>query len=193
MVFVPVFICIISAIVSGISCKEVVLTIYTLGYSNVYYQRAEQNSPKFHSVGPAQSQYRAEITEETTESTTDKCGFCGVDSVNPKFDPNNSDITTEVDTEIFKKIKPETKADLELEEEFEGNKKVGSDGVLKEQGIYYVYHPSGLLQRVIFTTADDVHNQQISAQLQYQNIEPISGPVYAYDPNTFVLQRLQLI
>nr|CAH7764153.1 unnamed protein product [Callosobruchus chinensis] len=177
----------ISAIVSGISCNEVVSPIYTPGYSNVYYQRAEQNSPKFHSVEP--DQYRVETAEETT---TEKCGFCGVDSVNPKFDPNDADVTTEVDTEIFKKIKPQTKADLELEEEFEGNKKVAPGGVLKDQGIYYVYHPSGLLQRVVFTTADDIHNQEFSAQLQYQNVEPIAGPVYAYDPNTFVLQR-QLI
>nr|CAI5832064.1 unnamed protein product [Callosobruchus analis] len=193
MLLFPFFISIIFAIVSGISCNEAVLPIYAAGYSNVYYQRAEQNSPKFHSVGPGTAQYRSETMEETTESTTEKCGFCGVDSVNPKFDPNDSDVTTEVDTEIFKKINPQTKADLELEEEFDGNKKFAPGGVLKEQGVYYVYHPSGLLQRVVFTTADDSNNQEFSAQLQYQDVEPVAGPIYAYDPNTFVLQRLQLI
>ncbi|CAH2004361.1 unnamed protein product [Acanthoscelides obtectus] len=154
--YLPVFICITSAIVSGISCNDALLPIYTPGYSNVYYQRAEPNSPKFHSI--EQGQYRADTTEETTESTTERCGFCGADKLNPSLDSNDSDATTEVDTEVFKKIDPQTKADFELEEEFEGNNKIAQRPILKEQGIYYVYHPSGLLQRVVFTTAGDAHN-----------------------------------
>lgn len=61
-----------------------------------------------------------------------------------------------------------------------------------QQGAYYIYHPSGLLQRVTYGTRDDVKNMAFSAQLQYQNVEPIREPIFTYDPKTFVLRRLQL-
>jgi len=59
------------------------------------------------------------------------------------------------------------------------------------EGVYYIYHPTGLLQKVTFSTKDDPKKMSFAARLKYQNVEPISGPVYTYDPNTFVFKHLQ--
>lgn len=61
-----------------------------------------------------------------------------------------------------------------------------------EQGIYYVYHPTGLLQRITYQTQNDLRNMAYVAQLKYQDVEPIKEPIYYYDPNTLTLQKLQL-
>lgn len=61
-----------------------------------------------------------------------------------------------------------------------------------EQGAYYIYHPSGLLQRVTYGTRDDVKNMAFSAQLRYHNVEPIREPIFTYDSKTLQLRRLQL-
>ncbi|KAJ8982271.1 hypothetical protein NQ317_007243 [Molorchus minor] len=61
---------------------------------------------------------------------------------------------------------------------------------LTARGSYYIYHPNGALQRVVYATKDDVRNMVYSAQLKYQNVEPIKGPVYTYDPQSYVLQRI---
>ncbi|XP_076251561.1 uncharacterized protein LOC143190874 [Rhynchophorus ferrugineus] len=58
-------------------------------------------------------------------------------------------------------------------------------------GVYYIYHPSGLLQRVRYETEDDTKNMAFSARLNYENVEPISGPIYTYDPQSYVFQRIQ--
>ncbi|XP_066150628.1 uncharacterized protein [Euwallacea fornicatus] len=60
-----------------------------------------------------------------------------------------------------------------------------------DQGFYYIYHPSGLLQKVSYETKDDQLNMAFSAKLKYENVEPIRSPVYTYDPETFVFKRLQ--
>ncbi|CAH1176358.1 unnamed protein product [Phaedon cochleariae] len=59
-----------------------------------------------------------------------------------------------------------------------------------QQGIYFIYHPSGLLQRVDYSTREDTAKMAYSANFKYENVEPISGPIYTYDPMTFVFKRL---
>ncbi|EEZ99119.1 uncharacterized protein LOC100141951 [Tribolium castaneum] len=74
-----------------------------------------------------------------------------------------------------------------------GNEKLTEDSsAVTQQGIYYIYHPNGLLQRVIYMTKDDAGNMVYSAQLKYENVDPIREPIYTYDPKTFVLKQLQV-
>lgn len=61
-----------------------------------------------------------------------------------------------------------------------------------EQGTYYLYHPDGLLQKIVYTTKADVQNMGFSAQLKSQNVEPIKDPIYTYDPQTLLLRQIQL-
>lgn len=68
----------------------------------------------------------------------------------------------------------------------------GREESFSQQGTYYIYHPSGLLQRIVYATKSDVQNMGFSAQLRYQDVEPIRDPIYTYDPNTYVLQPLQV-
>ncbi|KAL1506425.1 hypothetical protein ABEB36_005796 [Hypothenemus hampei] len=60
-----------------------------------------------------------------------------------------------------------------------------------ENGIYYIYHPTGLLQKVSYSTKDDARDMAFFAKLKYENIEPIQGPIYTYDPKSFVFKRLK--
>ncbi|CAG9769138.1 unnamed protein product [Ceutorhynchus assimilis] len=53
------------------------------------------------------------------------------------------------------------------------------------KGQYYIYHPTGLLQRVKYSTTDDSKNMAFSARLQYENVDPIQGPIYTYNPDTY--------
>ncbi|XP_060524830.1 uncharacterized protein LOC132701142 [Cylas formicarius] len=64
-------------------------------------------------------------------------------------------------------------------------------GKLLANNFYYIYHPNGLLQKVSYSTKDDQRRMEFSAKLTYENVEPISGPVYTYDPQTYVLRQLQ--
>ncbi|ERL95325.1 hypothetical protein D910_12591, partial [Dendroctonus ponderosae] len=56
--------------------------------------------------------------------------------------------------------------------------------------VYYIYHPTGLLQKVSYRTKDDQANMAYSAELKYENVEPIRSPVYTYDPETYAFKRL---
>lgn len=58
------------------------------------------------------------------------------------------------------------------------------------QGVYYIYHPEGLLQRVSYSTKDDDKNMEYTAKLKYHNVEPVKGPIYTYDPITFAFQKI---
>ncbi|CAH1972243.1 unnamed protein product [Acanthoscelides obtectus] len=60
----------------------------------------------------------------------------------------------------------------------------------EENGEYYVYHPEGFLQRIVYATKDDPQKMEYTAQLKYQDVEPIRSPVYTYDPETLALIRL---
>lgn len=59
-------------------------------------------------------------------------------------------------------------------------------------GVYYIYHPSGLLQRVEYNTKNDEENKEYVAQLKYKDVEPIVDPIYTYDSNTLTLKQIQL-
>lgn len=48
----------------------------------------------------------------------------------------------------------------------------------EESGEYHVLLPTGSLQRVRFMTT--TRGNLLSAKVQYQEVEPISGPVYQY-------------
>ncbi|KAK9878538.1 hypothetical protein WA026_022435 [Henosepilachna vigintioctopunctata] len=55
---------------------------------------------------------------------------------------------------------------------------------IKQSGAYYIYHPSGLLQKVMYDTNHDEKNMEFSARLQYEDVEPIKHPIYSYDVKT---------
>ncbi|KAH0999882.1 hypothetical protein HUJ04_004191 [Dendroctonus ponderosae] len=63
---------------------------------------------------------------------------------------------------------------------------------LNNQGVYYIIHPSGLFQKVVYSTWDDPQYMQSSTQINNADVDPIMEPVYTYDPKTFVFQRLIL-
>lgn len=70
--------------------------------------------------------------------------------------------------------------------------RLSEGGSFSQQGTYYIYHPSGLLQKIVYATKNDVENMGFTARLRYQDVEPIREPIYTYDPNTFVLQPLEI-
>ena len=60
-----------------------------------------------------------------------------------------------------------------------------------ERGVYYIYHPTGQLQKVIYSTKKDPRNRAYTAQVKYEDVEPIKAPIFTYDPKTLILSRLQ--
>nr|XP_023026746.1 U1 small nuclear ribonucleoprotein C-like [Leptinotarsa decemlineata] len=68
--------------------------------------------------------------------------------------------------------------------------KLQKEDGLSQRGVYYIYHPEGLLQRVVYSTKDDVRKMEYSAKLKYENVEPVRGPIYSYDPRSFEFQRI---
>lgn len=61
-----------------------------------------------------------------------------------------------------------------------------------EQGVYYVYHPDGLLQKVVYSTKGDVQDMGYTAQLKYEDVEPIRDPIYTYDPETLEVRQVKV-
>lgn len=81
--------------------------------------------------------------------------------------------------------------DLEAEDLGSGDAEDQSEKLTNaDEGVYYIYHPSGLLQRVAYSTNDDAEKMAFSAKLKYENVEPIKGPIFTYDPKTYVFKRL---
>lgn len=58
----------------------------------------------------------------------------------------------------------------------------------RPQGAYYIYHPNGVLQKVSYVT--DSRGSGFNAKLKYQNVDPIKGPIYTYDPQTLVFEKI---
>ncbi|XP_049820036.1 uncharacterized protein LOC126264784 [Aethina tumida] len=98
--------------------------------------------------------------------------------------PQNSTTTSEVETT--------TEPQAEQISSVNGNVKNQKLQANQEQGVYYVYHPSGLLQRVEYLRKDDTENKEFLAQLKYQDVAPIREPIYTYDPNTYVFSQLSV-
>ncbi|KAI4458486.1 hypothetical protein MML48_7g00019505 [Holotrichia oblita] len=80
-------------------------------------------------------------------------------------------------------VPPESNQKLKDREEFIQN---------QNMGIYYIYHPDGLLQRINYATKNDVKKMAYSAEFKYENVQPIVDPIYTYDPNTFELRQILL-
>ncbi|KAL3270524.1 hypothetical protein HHI36_021063 [Cryptolaemus montrouzieri] len=59
-----------------------------------------------------------------------------------------------------------------------------------EQGVYYIYHPTGLLQKITYATKDDVQDMAYYARIKYEDVEPIKDPIFTYDPTTAELKRI---
>lgn len=72
------------------------------------------------------------------------------------------------------------------------NNKQQKNKEIVERGAYYLYHPDGRLQKVVYSTKANVQDMGFSAQLKYQNVEPIKDPIYTYDPETLLLRQIQL-
>ncbi|KAJ8982273.1 hypothetical protein NQ317_007246 [Molorchus minor] len=106
------------------------------------------------------------------------------------YGPPPEGATTEVS--ITTTNLPETTENPDLSENEEsGNSDSGVETLTKrEQGVYYIYHPDGLLQRVVYKTRDDEKNMAFNAQLKYENVQPIKGPIFTYDPKTLVFRKL---
>ncbi|KAJ8922026.1 hypothetical protein NQ315_008665 [Exocentrus adspersus] len=163
--------------------------VYTPGYANVNHQgTVVKQKPGF------------DTKEEVTEPSTDgDIPLKNCDEVNP----TGADTTTEAESEKvnFKKVGTDKLPKklheaLELEEEFEATHQPDLEptdsSAVEEQGVYYIYHPNGLLQRVNFLTKDDSRNMEYLVNFNYKDVEPIAEPLYTYDPNTLEFQKLQL-
>lgn len=89
---------------------------------------------------------------------------------------------------IPKKItNDEEKSNIKHLENTESNEQYSQQ---EDNGFYYIYHPDGNLQKVEYITKADGENTAYRARLKYQNIEPINGPIYTYDPKTFVFRKI---
>ncbi|XP_076253572.1 uncharacterized protein LOC143191997 [Rhynchophorus ferrugineus] len=60
----------------------------------------------------------------------------------------------------------------------------------KQKGVYYIYHPTGVLQKITYSTRGNRRNNEYRARYKYENIEPIRGPVYTYDSKSAALKRI---
>lgn len=75
---------------------------------------------------------------------------------------------------------------------------LGVNAVIPDSGTYYVLLPDGRLQKVSYSTMpfqetvgrlQDVENKALNgyqANVRYQDVEPIRGPIYAYNPAPLV-------
>ncbi|KAG5862308.1 hypothetical protein JTB14_008894 [Gonioctena quinquepunctata] len=110
-----------------------------------------------------------------------------------EYGPPPAEPTTTSEPELTTTELPTTtyNPDLEAEEVGSGDDTQQNEALTNEdRGVYYIYHPSGLLQRVNFATNDDVKNMEFSARLQYENVEPITEPIFTYDPVSFTFRKL---
>lgn len=70
-------------------------------------------------------------------------------------------------------------------EKVEKEKLVNNDQV----GVYYIYHPNGVLQRVEYLTENE-DDMTVSTRVRYKVVEPIKGPIYTYDPQTLLYRQI---
>lgn len=99
-----------------------------------------------------------------------------VPEVKTQDDERNATTTERTATEVEPETPAKTKSERLTENE--------------DQGVYYIYHPNGLLQKVVYATNDDLEKMAFSARLKYENVEPIRDPIYTYDPETYVFKRI---
>lgn len=104
--------------------------------------------------------------------------------------PTEEGTTTETDAES---VTTESSVTNENEESKRLTKANGkkSEKFQEENGIYYIYHPNGYLQKVVFSRKNDIQNMIYKARIQYQDVEPIRDPIYTYDPQTLSFKEIQ--
>lgn len=169
--------------------------LYNTGYSTVYRQSAEQLvQPSYPVAGfrPVGAQFNA--AGSTTPQQVPQLVFVPPQT---KSSPPQAEATTvKYNTVTEQPFATDNSTEPESEQiNVERNKDrltEGTDDSFTQQGVYYIYHPTGLLQKIAYSTTSDVENMGYTAQLKYQDVEPIKDPIYTYDPNTFVVKQLQV-
>jgi hypothetical protein len=106
-----------------------------------------------------------------------------------EYGPPPQETTTEAEGEgTTTEIPTTTESDSELVNTTETSGRLTKAG---ERGVYYIYHPTGQLQKVVYSTKKDAKSRAYTAQVKYEDVEPIKAPIFTYDPKTLVLTRLQ--
>ncbi|CAH0553886.1 unnamed protein product [Brassicogethes aeneus] len=116
-------------------------------------------------------------SEETTEhlpyNTTEASASASLSELS--FDPDSEQISFAKDNARSNKEKLMDAAEL-------------TD--LNERRVYYIYHPTGSFQKVVYAAKEaDVETEE-AGSTQRKYVLPIREPVVTYDPRTFVFQRL---
>lgn len=115
-------------------------------------------------------------------------------SYNPPQDtygPPQPEVTTTEVPSLTTTLLPATLNTTTIQNSTTTNSTKQSERLQNLQGHYYIYHPTGLLQKVTYLTQDNDKDMTFSAQIKYKNVEPVKGPIYTYDPQTYVFSRLQ--
>ncbi|XP_044738282.1 glutenin, high molecular weight subunit PW212-like [Chrysoperla carnea] len=90
--------------------------------------------------------------------------------------------TTEVSSDSTTEVGPTVAYDAEAKENYTNDKEAEEESTKAANGYYYLLLPDGKLQKIVYMTEEDLKKMAFVARLQYQNVEPIQGPVYSYNP-----------
>lgn len=71
--------------------------------------------------------------------------------------------------------------DADEDAEAVGGPAISVANAVSNNGQYYILGEDNVLQRVVYMTARDQRTNGFSAKLQYEPVEPIRDPIYAYD------------
>ncbi|XP_048526069.1 uncharacterized protein LOC109535513 isoform X3 [Dendroctonus ponderosae] len=173
------------AVVSVSLCQP---PAYSESYAKVRFQTQWKTSDGNKALLKAEETHKeeAEHQELTTERESEQINFAGMQRGQLLKDKLQHD--DEGKKKSLATIAPDSDAKIienldEVEYELED---------LNNQGVYYIIHPSGLFQKVVYSTWDDPQYMQSSTQINNADVDPIMEPVYTYDPTTFVFQRFIL-
>lgn len=99
--------------------------------------------------------------------------------------------TTEVAEELTTTTEMPTTTEVTLDQLKQQEKQEKNEDAEKfdQEGVYYIYHPDGLLQRVVYGTK--VEDMGYTARLTYKDVQPIKEPIYTYDPQTLVFSKIE--
>ncbi|KAK4882587.1 hypothetical protein RN001_005906 [Aquatica leii] len=162
MKFLFVFALVIVSVLAERPARRVLVARYT----NNQQQQQQQFVPLPISSRRARQQLPLQATTPEPEQTTTE---------------NAEEIEPQYNTKV-EQSKPSKEDEKEKSE-----KLVEGDDEELDEGAYYIYHPSGLLQRVVFSTSNDPEKMALNAHLQLQNIDPISVLLYnCNDYNLYV-------
>lgn len=107
----------------------------------------------------------------------------------PEYGPPDVPTTTEAESENVTTEVPDAEGNTESSRLTKARK---TERLQEEKGVYYIYHPNGFLQKVIYSTKNDLQNMAYTAQIRYTDVEPIRDPVFTYDPVSFTYRQIQL-